>query len=204
MLSQGLINALIEDGSLPGIDAAIDEYDGTLDPDEEPTEEEQRAAVTDAKPRTLYVSRKLLNADEVIEWAKSQGFETTLPADDMHVTVAYSRQPVDWMEVGENWAGSDREGKLEVPPGGARLIERFDGGAVVLLFASSELSWRHEEIKRRGASWDYPEYQPHITLSYAGAPDDIDAIEPYRGRLVFGPEIFAEVDEDWKSGVTEE
>lgn len=209
-LSDGLVNAIIEDGSLPGLDAAIDEY-GKLS--EQPDDElEMAQAVTpvapqstaDAKPRTLYVSRKLLNAADVVKWAKAQGFETTLPADDMHVTVAFSRTPVDWIEVGENWAGSDREGKLEISPGGARLIEKFDGGAVVLLFASSELSWRHESIKHKGASWDWPEYQPHVTIAYEGAPDDLDSIEPYRGKLIFGPEIFEEVDEDWKAGLTEE
>lgn len=202
-LSDALVNALVEDGSLPGLDAAIKEYGGLSEQDD-PEDEIVAATTTDARPRTLYVSRKLLNADELIAWAKSQGFETTLPPDDMHVTVAFSRTPVDWIAVGESWAGSERDGSLMVTPGGARLIERFDGGAVVLLFASSELCWRHEEIKHKGASWDWPEYQPHVTLTYQGAPEDLDAIEPYRGKLVFGPEIFAEVDEDWKGGIAEE
>ena len=61
----------------------------------------RKRAANDAAPRTLYVSRKLLNAKAVIAWAKSQGFETTLPAADMHVTIAFSQTPVDWMAVGE-------------------------------------------------------------------------------------------------------
>lgn len=202
-LSDALVNSLVEDGSLPGLDAAIKEYGGLADQEGAGEDEIIAATTTDAKPRTLYVSRKLLNADELIRWAKSQGFETTMPADDMHVTVAFSRAPVDWIAVGESWSGSERDGSLTITPGGARLIERFDGGAVVLLFASSELCWRHEEIKRKGASWDWPEYQPHVTLTYEGAPEDLEAIEPYRGKLVFGPEIFEEVSEDWKSRVTE-
>lgn len=193
-LSDALVNSLIEDGSLPGLDAAIKEYGGLAEQDV--LTEEERMATADAKPRTLYVSRKLLNADELIRWAKSQGFESTTPADEMHVTVAFSRTPVDWIAVGESWAGSERDGSLTITPGGARLIERFDGGAVVLLFASSELCWRHEEIKRKGASWDWPDYQPHVTLTHEGAPGDLEEIEPYRGKLLFGPEIFEEVEED--------
>jgi hypothetical protein len=158
--------------------------------------EDDDAEVGDAEPRTLYVSRKVTNAAEVLGWAKEQGFTQTLAADDLHVTIAYSRQALDWMKVGEPW-----EGEIEIAAGGPRLMERF-GEATVLLFAGSRLSWRHEEIIRAGASWDFPEYQPHITIAYGEAPD-LAAIEPYRGKIVLGPEIFAEVDEDWKPKVVE-
>ena len=46
---------------------------------------------------------------------------------------------------------------------------------------------------RRGASHDYPDYQPHISLT--GEPVNLDGVEPYRGEIVLGPEVFAEVDE---------
>ena len=159
-----------------------------------------RRAANDAKPRPLYVQRKLLNADEFIRWAKAQGFDTTTPADELHVTVTYSRSPVDWMKMGETWTGKD--GELVVEPGGARIVEPLgDKGAVVLLFASSQLSWRHEEMKREGASFDFPEYQPHVTITYA-KPEGLDlaAVEPFRGALRFGPEIFQELDTDYQPG----
>lgn len=160
---------------------------------------------SDAAPRTLYVQRKLLNADEFIRWAKAQGFETTTPADDLHVTIAFSRQKLDWMKAGSDWHG-DADGKLIVPAGGARIVEPLgDKGAVVLLFNSSALAWRHEAIKEAGASWDWPEYQPHVTITYQ-APDglDLSKVEPFRGALEFGPEIFAEVVEDWEQGLKEQ
>lgn len=158
-----------------------------------------RATPTDAAPRTLYVSRKLLNGAEFLRWAKSQGFESTLDADDLHVTVAFSRTPVDWMKAGESWA-SGKDGTLTVAPGGARLVEPLgDKGAIVLLFNSSELSWRHEAIRRdAGASWDWDSYQPHVSITYAGSDVDLSKVEPYRGELRFGPEIFEEVVEDWE------
>lgn len=158
--------------------------------------DQARALVTDARPRTLYVQRKLLNAAELIAWAKGQGFESTLSADELHVTVAYSRTAVDWLKLGSGWGEED--GKLTVAAGGARIVEPLgDKGAVVLLFTSSQLSWRHEEMIRNGASHDFPEYQPHVTITYAGGDVDLSKVEPYRGKLVFGPEIFEEIDEDW-------
>lgn len=168
-LAKGVQNMLIEDGSLPGLEAALEEFgDEPEDKDAEAqaanqNERLRRQAANDAAPRTLYVSRKLLNGAEFIAWAKSQGFETTLDAADLHVTIAFSREPVDWMKVGEAWGG-DRDGKLTVNPGGARLVEPLgDKGAVVLLFNSADLAWRHMAIREAGASWDWPEYQPHVT-----------------------------------------
>lgn len=199
-LSDALVNSLIEDGSLPGLETAIEEY-GRLSEQEE-TEEEKAASVTppveappanmnDAAPRTLYVRRDVVNAADIIAWAKDQGFETTLTADDLHVTIAYSRNPVDWMAIGENW-----QGELKLPAGGPRLMEQF-GEARVLLFASSELQWRHERMKELGASWDHDEYQPHITISYDPESPNLDDVEPYQGEIILGPEIFQEVKEGW-------
>lgn len=211
-LSDALVNELIEDGSLAGLEKAVEEY-GKLSEQEDDSEDEAAAmappakpnpiATQDAAPRTLYVQRKLLNAAEFIDWAKAQGFETTTPANDLHVTIAFSRRPVDWIKVGDTWSG-DKDGKLTVAPGGARIVEPLgDKGAVVLLFNSSELSWRHEAIKRDAeASWDFPSYQPHVTITYAGGDLDLSKVEPYRGKLVFGPEVFSEVDEDWASKLT--
>lgn len=211
-LSDALVNAFVEDGSLPGLEAAIEEY-GKLSEQEEDDAETAAAAlaiaakppveVGDAAPRTLYVSRKLVNAAEFIAWAKSQGFAQTLAADDLHVTVTYSRAAVDWMEMGENWSG-DGKGNITVAAGGPRLVEKLgDKGAVVLLFTSNDLRWRHDMMVEKGCSWDYPEYQPHVTITYQGADVDLTAVEPYRGKLVFGPELFAELDEDWTSKVAE-
>lgn len=207
--ARGVQNMFVEDGTFPGLDAALAEFGDEpedKDADQEAAslnEEQQRQQANDAKPRTLYVSRKLLNADEFLDWAKGQGFETTLDADDLHVTVAFSREAVDWMKVGENWT-SGPDGKLTVVPGGARLVEPLgDKGAIVLLFNSSELAWRHMAIREAGASWDWPEYQPHVTITYQGTMIDLEKVEPYRGKLVFGPEVFAELDEDWTSKVRE-
>lgn len=163
--------------------------------------------VKDAKPRSLYVSRRLLNAEQIIAWAKAQGFESTLTPEQMHVTVAFSRQPVDWLKVPTDWWSTpDSSGEITIPAGGARIVEPLgDKGAVVLLFSSSHLSWRHNDIKAAGASWDFDDYQPHVTLTYQ-APEglDLSKVKPYNGRLRFGPEIFEEIIEDWKSQVEEQ
>ncbi|GFO81792.1 MAG: hypothetical protein A49_14190 [Methyloceanibacter sp.] len=193
-------NMLAEAGVMPGLDKIVDETDargdfdlGTDDPDEDVDQE-----TADARPRTLYVSREVKNAADIIAWAKKQGFTKTTPAADMHVTIAYSREAVDWMKVGEPW-----DSEIKIGPGGPRLVEKFDGGAVVLLFKSRDLEWRHESIRSAGASWDYEDYQPHITITRELGDLDLDTVEPYQGEIVLGPELFEEVDTDWAAGVRE-
>jgi phage-related protein (TIGR01555 family) len=228
VLAKAELNRMLESGRYPGLETAIEEAENEgiadpTDPAQDPadllTREQKVAALaqkgtitpaqkdallTDAAPRSLYVSRKLLNGAEFIKWAKGQGFATTVPADELHVTVLFSRTPVDWMKMGSGW-DQDADGKLKVPAGGARLVEKLgDKGAVVLLFASSALSWRHEDMVRNGASHDFDEYQPHVTITYEGSDVDLAKVEPYRGELVFGPEIFAEVVDDWEQGLSEE
>jgi phage-related protein (TIGR01555 family) len=159
----------------------------------------------DAAPKTLYVSRRLLNAADLIAWAKRQGFETTMPADQMNVTICYSRTALDWMKIGQDWS-SDKDGNLTVPAGGPRIVQKLGvEGAIVLLFASSDLTWRHQAFIDAGASFDFDQYQPHVTITY-DAPADFDpsTVEAYTGPLKFGPELFAEVKEGWSSGIEEE
>lgn len=215
MLAKAGSNAIIEAGTLPGLEAAIDEFG--LEPEEEDpvdlaaaaglpvkvpgeqTPEDRRAqlkAVGDAAPRTLYVSRRVVNASEILRWAEEQGIGNLMPAGELHVTVAFSRTPLDWMAAGESWSP-----RLEIGAGGPRIMEQF-GEATVLLFSAEELQWRHRSIREAGASWDHPDYQPHITLGYNVTGPALEDIEPYTGRIVLGPEIFAEIDENWKEKLT--
>ncbi|WP_333906086.1 anti-CBASS protein Acb1 family protein [Delftia acidovorans] len=199
-LSDALVNELTEQGMLPGLEQAVEEF-GSLREQGLPAEGEEdppatgAAPLTDAAPRPLYVSRKVLNAAEILAHYRKQGVGDLVAAADMHVTITYSRQPVNWMAMGEAW-GSE----LVVNAGGARLMEAFGESkdTAVLAFVSSSLSWRHEEMVRAGATWDWPEYQPHVSISYAFT-GDIDAIEPWRGEIKLGPEIFEALDENWSS-----
>lgn len=215
-------DGIIERGQWPGAQSAYDDAEkaGEL-PEmlEEPTEaeqaaeqamlamrtglpapaaggptERQRLAANDAAPRTLYVSRAVLNSADIKAWARKQGFATTV--DDMHVTIAMSHDLVDWMKIPDAWSFGDKNGHMSISAGGARIVDRLGEKAIVLLFNSSELSWRHTAIREAGASWDFPDYQPHVTLTYDAGDVDIARIDPYRGTIELGPEIFETVNED--------
>lgn len=226
-------NSMIENGWMPGLDGALAEIPENerfgLNPDDDGTDPSAiqaeggdpnlaggggsapaRRATTDAAffidaaPRPLYVQRKLLNGKDLIAWAKDNGFKSTLYADDLHVTVLYSKTAVDPMKMGESWSG-DENGHVRVKPGGPRAIERLGPSAVVLLFASDDIQFRHMRMVEAGGSHDFDSYQPHVTISFDVPRDfDLEALKPYTGALEFGPEIFEPLDLNWKSKVTEE
>jgi HK97 family phage portal protein len=143
-------------------------------------------------PRTLYVSRTLKNGRELLRWAKAQGIPNLVSESELHVTIAYSRAKIDWMDIDADWAGSE----LIVAAGGPRVVELMgkEKNVLALLFRSWALAGRHAEIRDAGATWDWPEYQPHISISYDASGFDAAKVEPYTGELRFGPEIFAEID----------
>lgn len=157
---------------------------------------------TEHSVKPLYVSRKVRNADAIIKWAKANGFKTTLPADELHVTVIYSRAAVDWTKMpDESWV-AEQDGGMRIKPGGMRIIEKF-GDAYVLLFTSSDLQYRHFRLKEAGCSHDF-DYQPHLTLSYEGGPADLDNAPAYTGEIILGPEVFEPINENYREGIVED
>ncbi len=196
VMVQVAANMLTEAGVAPGLEAEMLKY-GESAPEDDDTgdDDEANAALTvaDAQPRSLYVCRKVVNTADIEAWARAQGI--TELRDDLHVMVAYSRQAFDWIKAGNanDW-GSSGTDELVIPEGGPRAVEPLGGMSAVLMFASSPLVWRHESIIRAGGSHDFPDYTPHISLTKA--PIDLTKVEPYRGRIVLGPELFEEIRED--------
>lgn len=136
----------------------------------------------------LYGCRYLLNAQELVDWAKSKGYATTLPPEEMHVTVVYSRTPLPMpSDDGATWG----MGTVVVRGGNRSMMSLGDGSASALVLDSSDLvsEWNH--YRSTGASWDWPSYMPHVTISYSGGPEDV---EPFAGDLVFGPIHFEPID----------
>jgi hypothetical protein len=146
---------------------------------------------------TLYVSRNLTNTEDLVEWAKTQGFKNLLDPFEMHVTVAFSKKPfeTDGLKFQKNTLVVNNKKDRSVEPLG-------NDGAIVLKFSCDILQERWQELKDAGASYDYPIYIPHVTLSYK-EDDSIDLtnVEPYLGKLIFGPENDTLVDNDWKNKV---
>lgn len=183
---------------IPGAGNMVDEQRLLEDNRREPLQPVTEFAADD--PRPLYVHRKLLNADKLVAWARKQGFRTVVDPADMHVTVAYSKRPVNWFGMGDDF-GFYRE-PLRVMPGGPRVVDRLgDKGAVVLHFWDGYIANRHRTMREAGASWDFPSYLPHVTFTYDPGDVDLAKVEPFTGELLFGPEIFEPIVDDWQETI---
>ncbi len=144
--------------------------------------------------KSVYVSRNALNREAIREWARANGFHSTLPGEDFHVTIAFSKEMFDWDST------EPRQDFIYIPPAKDRQLKVFDGGATVIHFTNDQLAQRWQEFIDLGASNSYPDYKAHITVTYKGKPKK--AI-PYPGEIVLGPEIWKEVNMDWKKEMKE-
>lgn len=166
---------------------------------------DRRAAVFAAgDPRSLYISRKVAPATgrPLLAWAREQGFTNLVDLDDLHVTVCYSRTPVDWFAMPSHGWGTDEEGNLRIRRGGPRQVEEFCDSAVVLMIASDGLSWRADDLKSAGASYDHDPYRPHITFAKGPQTVDLATLTAFDGEILLEPEIWEPLDTDPLDGVT--
>ena len=194
-LAQASIAMLAEREILLGLEST--DFDNEEDGDE--PDASGLPMVADGVPRPLYVSRKVVNRRDFERWAEAQGIELL---DDLHVTIAFSRASVDWMAVRAEW-NVDKDGRMHIEPGGPRDLA-VQGVApqpevIVVEFNNTSLQWRHEDLCEAGASWDFENYQPHVTVALAEGVD-VSELEPYRGPIVLGPEIFEELNTNYRQG----
>lgn len=155
-----------------------------------------RNFINESIPRTLYVSRPVLNGKEIQEHYLNQGFEETTSPDKMHVTICYSKDPVDWNNI--HRAVQD---EIHIHPSEDRHHRIFgtqdNAGAHVLEFSEAALADRHDFMRSMGASFDYDSYRPHVTVYYGDPGIGADKIIPWKGPIHLGKEQFEEIDPDW-------
>ena len=145
----------------------------------------------------LYVHRPLLNHEDVTKWAEQEGIPNITNGKDMHVIIAFSKFPVKWNTF------TPRTGNYFNEADQGRSITKFGdkNEIIVLKFTSHILEKRWKEFKTGGCSWDFPGYIPHISISYDGLDIDLTNIKPFAGKLLFGPEIFEDLDLNWKAKI---
>lgn len=142
----------------------------------------------------IYVYRPLLQADRLAQYAEAIGLQNVVPAEEMHVTITYSRAAVDW-----NKPEFIPDPTTIIASGGKREIIRLDDGAVALEFYDRIIAQRWAKMIMAGASFDHERFIPHVTLAYDENVDVAALIAP-TADLRFGPEHRKPLDENWTSG----
>lgn len=69
--------------------------------------------------------------------------------------------------------------------------------ALVLAFNSDYMRFRHDVGMALGATWDYPEYVPHITLSYDVGARKFNTDLEFDLEIVRSHEYVEDLDLEW-------
>lgn len=163
---------------------------------------DESANIRQARAEPTYISRPVTNAKDIHDWAVAQGFKNVVPPEKMHVTVAYSKAPID--------ASSLTKASPNITVSGdKREVKKLgDDDVPVLRFNSKELDADWQRTIDAGASWDHGHspgsYQPHVTLSYESQPIP-SGMKPYAGPILLGPEKAEPLQTDWsqKQGLSQ-
>lgn len=138
----------------------------------------------------LYVCRQVLNHAEIYSWFNEQGIGNLIESSKYHVTVAYSRADVDptTMTFSTN--------QVVVEPNVLSAIDVYDDYAVQLIKGCLTLYERFYYFKSKGCSFDFPQYNPHISIS-TGMKDIKLTIAPFPGKILLGPEEWEELNTEY-------
>lgn len=113
----------------------------------------------------LYVAAKFseLTLDALEKLQRSLKVPNPVPREKLHTTIVYSRINVPYKVA---------SGSFEIAQSGKLTIFETQSGANALVFEleSDYLAARHNYAKALGATYDFPDYRPHITLSYDVGP----------------------------------
>lgn len=135
--------------------------------------------------KTAWLYRPLLNTQEVYQWASEIGIKKMMPANELHMTLATCRSPVDWNLI------TLQTNQLEIPAG-YKTVQIFGYIAKAISFGHPAVKERHEELAALLPTMDHPTVlRPHVTLMRGGKMPR----EGYPGRLLFGPEVLEEFNE---------
>jgi cation transport regulator ChaB len=115
-----------------------------------------------------YVSMRVKNADQLREWFEGQGVKM-MPSSELHTTISYSRTP---------FAFQPSSHVIEIHPLKILGVQSLGAeGAIVMKLQSDELQARFNACMSAGATYDYEEYIPHITLTYDGIGLDLNSLQ---------------------------
>lgn len=138
--------------------------------------------------------------DGIAKFCKEHKVKNAIPASKLHCTILYSRKYLPEYKAC---------GKYEEPLVGKPI--EFDiwktsppdpkaekTNCLVLKFECDDLVSRHKELmKDHGATFDYDQYTPHLTLSYNVGDLDIKDLLMYDGPIEVEEEYKEDLDLDW-------
>jgi len=128
--------------------------------------------------------------DKIVEWCKKNKIENV--HDDFHTTIIIDKEKT-FSEAPESY---DPALKIKAKDCEYKLFGE-DNNVLVVAFAEPALSKRHTEIKdKNDIKYDFPEYIPHLSLSYDFS-GDVEDLPEWNLDLEFADEFIRPFNSDW-------
>lgn len=137
--------------------------------------------------------------DDLKKFMMMNDIPNPVPRDKLHTTLLYSRKRCP------NYVP---RGLIDPPlvgkPTGFEVWPSQEGNnCLVLKYDCPELTQRHKDLmSEHGATFDYPEYRTHVTLSYDIGDMDISSLPPYEGTIEIVEEYAEELNLEWAKNNT--
>ena len=141
-------------------------------------------------------------AQSLVDYMHDAGIPNMLDKNDLHTTLLYSRRACPNYKP-------DTKARYKGTPIGFDVWDNvIEGGAkekcLVLKVDCPSLVARHKQLMtEHNATYDYPEYTPHITLSYNIGnlkPEKFPDITKFLDTIELQNEYSKDLDLDWQPG----
>lgn len=143
----------------------------------------------------VYIGMRLSSDSKKLiqDFINENDIQNPVPLSDLHVTLIYS-------EVYAN--GIDSKDKLDSVGGVSKGFSLFgeDKNVLVLEVESEGLTERHNEYMEQfpELKWSWPDYKPHVTLSYdVGSDFDLSILPPFKDKIIFVDEYVEDLDPNY-------
>lgn len=122
-------------------------------------------------------SKSLRTISKIINTLK---IDNPTPTGEIHCTVTYSRKP------GPTLSDYEPNFPIRASIKGFKVFPlRSEGNCLVLELISPELDELHEYALSLGCTHDYPEYTPHVTLTYSWPNNHVPDMNVAGIKLIF-------------------
>ena len=141
-----------------------------------------------------YVSARFsdITLDAINNFIDQHQIPNRVPTDDLHCTIVFSRVEIPYVTV-------DKLGFItDTVETGIFKTQSGKNALVLKLKNADALKVRHEYANILGATYDFPDYIPHVTISYdIGNIDFPEGLE-FHIPVFCGKEVREKLDLNWK------
>lgn len=151
---------------------------------------------------TFYAAKPTDETREaILDFLSDNKIPNPLKSELIHCTICYSRVWCAERALGDidpHWKGNFETYNVWQTSSDSDSDE--PGTCLTMSFICPEMTDRHMHLRKHGATHDYPEYKPHVTLSYEVPEDYNHIVLPiYGGPLHFNHEFSEPLNVKFKS-----